>query len=161
MPTIAAHGLSAELPRGWDGQIFVREIPPALRDDPALTSATSVAWPILHAANFALPTGRGDYGGNAVEAMGSGGIFVALLESDPVEADSPMFRHPVPWPVVADDLQTNQMQRGVPGGAGYQRFFTTGGRAMCLYVAIGSHSTRAVLVREVNRLLATVRIDPR
>lgn len=161
MPTIAAHGLSADLPRGWEGQIFVREIPPAMQDSPALTSTSSTAWPILHAANFALPTGRGDYGGNAVETMGSGGIFVALLESDPDELRFPMWQHPVPWPLAADDLQTNQMQRGVPGGAGCQRFFTTGGRALCLYVAIGSHATRGVLVREVNRLLATVRIDPR
>lgn len=161
MPTIAAHGLSIELPRGWDGQIFVREIAPALRDDPALTATASQAWPMLHAANFALPTGRGDYGGNAVETMGTGGIFLAVLESDPAELSSPMFAHPVPWPLAPDDLQTNQMQRGVAGGAGCQRFFTTGDRALCLYVAIGSHATRAVLVREVNKVLATVTIDPR
>lgn len=159
MTRIAANGIAVDLPSGWDGQIYVRTGARALPDDPALTDRPAEAHPILHASNVPLPADRGDYGGNAVEAMGAGGIFLALLEEERAAADTAMYRFPIPWPLDPDDFHPQQMQRGVPGGAGCQRFFVAGGRPFCLYVAIGSHATRTVLTREVNRVLATVELD--
>jgi hypothetical protein len=52
------------------------------------------------------------------------------------------------------------LQRLIPGQSGVQRFFSERGRAFCLYVVIGSHSSRRALVEEVNRLLATLEVDP-
>lgn len=159
MTRIAAHGIAVDLPAGWDGQIYVRGGARALPDDPALTDRPAEAYPILHASNVPLPADRGDYGGNAVEAMGSGGIFLALLEEEPASAQTAMYRFPVPWPLAPDDFQPQQMQRGIPGGAGCQRFFVVGDRPFCLYAAIGSHAMRTVLTREVNRVLASVVLD--
>ena len=66
-----------------------------------------------------------------------------------------------PWPLAPDDFDPRQMQRGVPGGAGCQRFFLHEGRPLCLYAAIGSFKMRTVLVREINKLLETFDISPR
>ena len=161
MTTIDAHGLRAELPSGWDGQIYVRTGDAALPDDAALTDRPAQAFPVLQASNFPIPVDRGDYGGGAVEEMGSGGIFVALLEDAPEAAGAAMYQHPVPWPLDPDDFDPYQMQRGVPGGAGCQRFFVHQGRPLCLYAAIGSYKMRTVLVREVNKLLASLEIATR
>jgi hypothetical protein len=116
--------------------------------------------PILHLANFPLPPVRGDYGGGAVELMGRGGIFIALLEHDAAEAASALFRHSgIPWPLRERDFDPQQMQRTISGQAGCQRFFTHRDRAFCLYVVIGSYALRSVLVPEVNAALATVELD--
>src|SRR5688572_13518426 len=113
--------------------------------------------PIVHLANFALPSERGDYGGGAVERMGRGGIFVSILEHPPEEGNTPMFAgRGIPWPLQPSDFDPQQMQRTIGGQAGCQRFFTHNGRAFCLYVAIGSYAARALLVPEVNAALATV-----
>ena len=161
MATLRAHRLSVDLPRGWDGQIYVRDLPDHLLDDLTLSTTPSATYPILHASNVALPATRGDFGGTALEAMGPGGVFVAVLEAAPADAATAVYQHPVPWPLDPDDLRPEQMQRGIPGGAGCQRFFTAGQRGFCLYVAIGSHAQRRILVREANRVLTTVTIDPR
>lgn len=157
MATIAAHGLAVEAPRGWDGEIYTRadevDVLPAGRG-PALAET---ATPILHLANFALPAVRGDYGGGAVELMGSGGIFISLLEHPSDEAGLALFAGKgIPWPITAGDFDPTQMQRTIAGQAGCQRFFAHQGRAFCLYVVIGSYNMRAVLVREVNNALATI-----
>jgi hypothetical protein len=157
MATIAAHGLAAEPPRGWDAEIYSRadevQTLPSMRG-PALTET---ATPILHLANYALPAVRGDYGGGAVELMGSGGIFISLLEHPSDEVGLALFAGKgIPWPLAADDFNPNQMQRTIAGQAGCQRFFAHGGRAFCLYVVIGSYGLRRVLLREVNNALATI-----
>ncbi|HEY6533825.1 MAG TPA: hypothetical protein VIY72_16070, partial [Acidimicrobiales bacterium] len=113
--------------------------------------------PIVHVANFALPPVRGDYGGGAVELMESGAVFVALLEHDPAEAETALFEgRTIPWPLRADDFSPDNLQRGVGGQSGCQRFFVVNGRPFCLYVVIGSHRMRAVLAQQVNQALATV-----
>ncbi len=166
MARITAHGLSAETPNGWDGQIYMRQPLPAealvqseaatAGLEPAVGESTS---PIVHLANFALPSDRADFGGGAVELMESGAVFIALIEHDPAVVDTPLFQHPVPWPLSPDDFTPEQMQRSLPGQAGLQRFFTTKGRAFCLYVVIGSYRTRALLTGIVNDALATVEIS--
>lgn len=167
MPTLTAHGLQIAPPRGWDAQIFTRAADPrAVAPGPPTGPGTNLPSqvvetvpPIAHLANFALPPDRGDFGGGAVELMGSGGIFIALLEHAAAEADTPMFRgRTVPWPLSADDFGPENLQRGIAGQSGLQRWFVAGGRPFCLYVVIGSHRQRNALVREVNQVLASVRI---
>jgi len=161
MPTIAAHGLTVTPPTGWDGQIFRRDPDPF--PDPlapparGLMSVSSVP-PIAHVANFALPPQRGDFGGGAVELMGSGAVFVSLLEHPAEEAGTALFAgRGIPWPFAADDFSPDSLQRGIAGQAGLQRFFLADGRPFCLYVVIGSYRLRGALVRPVNEVLASVR----
>jgi hypothetical protein len=159
MARLEAFGLAAELPNGWDGEIYRRD-GEALGFAPLALGANEVVMPIVHLANFALPAERGDYGGGAVDTMGRGGIFISLLEHPAEEGGTALFAGKrVPWPLAASDFDPQQMQRPVGGQAGCQRFFTHNGRAFCLYVAIGSHLSRRMLVREVNAALATIDLD--
>jgi hypothetical protein len=156
MARLEAFGMAAELPGGWDGEIYRRD-GDALPGMTTLFAATEVVTPILHLANFPLPAERGDYGGGAVELMGRGGVFVSLLEHPAEEGRSALFAGKgIPWPLRASDFDPKQMQRTISGQAGCQRFFTHNGRAFCLYVAIGSYGARTMLVREVNAALASV-----
>lgn len=160
MPTLDAHGMRADPPKGWDGEIYRRtpEAPPVTGAGRVVAAETTT--PILHLANFPLPAVRGDYGGGAVERMGRGGVFISLLEHPAAEGASALFSgEGVPWPLSPDDFSPDTMQRTIAGQAGYQSFFTHRGRAFCLYVVLGSYRTRALLVREVNAALAAVELD--
>lgn len=163
MAKIEGHGLAAQAPPGWDAQIYVRDPLPAEAlivapgGDPA-SSPGEVTQPIVHLANFALPADRADLGGGAVETMESGAVFIALIEHPADVLGTPLFDHPIPWPLAADDFRPEQLQRTLAGQAGCQRFFTAKGRAFCLYIVIGSFRTRALLANVVNDALATVEI---
>ena len=144
-------GLSTDLPRGWDGRIYQRA-----------DQAGGTTQQILHAGNFALPVERGDYGSGAVEVMRGGDVFVALLEFDAEAAGTALFaREGFPSSVSTSSFSPNRLQRALPGQGGCQFFFTSAGRAYCLYVVLGSYANRERLVAEVNRLLATITVTPR
>jgi len=152
-----AHGLVADLPRGWEGEIFTRGgVPDAHRAGAAAAGAADP--PCLHAATFALPAGRGDYGSGAVELMGPGDVFVALLEFDASSAGTPLFAASGPGVLSAASFHPEQLQRTLPGQSGTQRFFTASGRPFCLYVALGSHSRRVQLLPRVNSFIAGLAI---
>ena len=51
------------------------------------------------------------------------------------------------------------MQRTLSGQSGRQIFFNESGRAFCLYVVLGSHRQREVLVPLANDVLASLAID--
>lgn len=157
MVDITAYGLAASPPTGWDGEIYQRTswAAPALPGGRFAQAETPT--PIIHIANFPLPSTRGDYGGGAVEQMGRGGIFISILEHPAEEAGSALFAGKgIPWPLSASDFSPDTMQRTIAGQAGHQSFFTHHGRAFCLYVVLGSYNTRAILVPEVNKALAGV-----
>ena len=161
MPTLSAHGLTVAPPTGWDAQIYRRDPDPL--PDPrspgtlAPFGGAETVPPIAHVANFGLPPVRGDFGGGAVELMDSGAVFISLLEHPVEEAGTALFAgRGIPWPFVGDDFSPDTLQRGIAGQAGLQRFFVAEGRPFCLYVVIGSHRLRNVLVREVNAVLASV-----
>ncbi|HZC69508.1 MAG TPA: hypothetical protein VE442_02320 [Jatrophihabitans sp.] len=148
--TVAAHGLRVHLPERWEARLFLR--------DATADEAESVN-PVLHLANFALPPGRGDFGSGAVEKMGAGHAFVALLEYDSDEAGTPLFAaRGVPRPVLRD-FARNALQRPLRGQLGYQRFFTEHGRAFCLYVVLGSPA--AGLVGKVHGVLDNIKVIDR
>jgi hypothetical protein len=56
------------------------------------------------------------------------------------------------------DASPTTLQRAVGGQAGIQRFFSEAGRAWSLYVVFGSYDNRAVLVRAVNPVLASIEV---
>jgi hypothetical protein len=145
-------GLAVEVPRGWDARIYQRS-------DSAVDATDH---PVLHAANFALPEDRGDFGSNAVERMGPGHILVALLEFHPDSASTALFAsRGLPRTLTPDLFSPSQLQRTLAGQAGTQVFFNDGGRAFCLYVVLGSHRGRAGLVPQVNAVLDAIEITPR
>lgn len=153
---LEAFGLGVDPPKGWEGEIY-RRVPEGATI--AALVSPSPPTPIVHVANFALPAERGDYGGGAVEIMGSGGIFVSLLEHDPAEATMELFAGKgTPWPLVPSDFHPQQMQRPIQRQAGCQRFFSVRDRAFCLYVVIGSYRARTLLVPEVNAVLSSIEV---
>jgi hypothetical protein len=142
-------GLEIELPDGWDGRIYRREV-----DDDAVTRRA------LHAANFALPPNLGDYAVGAVERMGSGDVLVVLLEFDPDRAGEGLFAgEGLPRSMGAGDFSPSAMPRAMPGRSGAQWFFSLGSRAFCLYVVLGSHGERAALLPLVSQVVETLKID--
>jgi hypothetical protein len=150
--TVTGHGLRVQLPQRWEARLFLRD---------RLTEDEESVHPVLHLANFALPPGRGDFGSGAVEVMGPGDAFVALLEYDGSEAGQPLFAaRGMPRPRLRD-FASNALQRPRPGQLGYQRFFTERDRAFCLYVVLGSWQRAGRLVGEVHTVLDNVAVGAR
>jgi len=142
-------GLEIDLPDGWDGRIYRRQV-----DDDAVTRRA------LHAANFALPPNLGDYAVGAIERMGSGDVLVVLLEFDPDQGGEGLFANEgLPAAMAAGDFSPSAMPRAMPGRTAAQWFFSQGGRAFCLYVVLGSHGERGALLPIVSAVVGTLKID--
>jgi hypothetical protein len=143
-------GFDVVVPSGWDVQITSR-LP---------TEDDASDQPVLHAANFPLPNGRGDFGSGAVEIMSSAHVFISLLEYDPSEADKALFaKKGMPRRLELGEFRANGLQRTIPGQSGYQKFFNHGGRAFCLYIVFGDHNRRAELIPVAEDLLAGIRLS--
>jgi hypothetical protein len=160
MTPLNAAGLTVALPRGWEGEIFNRA---PLVDGRSLggpIDETGVARNVVHLANFALPAERGDFGSGAVELMNSGAVLIILFEHGPESVDTPLFaRSGIPQ-LTPEEFHPQQMQRTLAGQSGRQIFFNIAGRAFCLYVVLGGHRQREVLVPLVNEVLASLAIEP-
>ncbi|WP_052668313.1 hypothetical protein [Nitriliruptor alkaliphilus] len=156
---VRGFGIRADLPRGWEAALRTAAPAPPAPDEAATLSAPTA--PVLHAGTFPLPTDRGDFGSGAVETMQDGDTFVALLEYDQEEADTPLFEaQGLPRRLDPRRFHRRSLQRVLPGQAGYQTFFTEGGRAFCLYVVLGDEEDKLVQVRRAEQMLATIVIDP-
>lgn len=153
---IAAHGIELELPPGWDGRIY----------------RVAGGDPVLHAATFALPATDGDFGSSATGSMPAHGAFLALKEYRPGPRLRPglgLFApHPVQLPLPPTRFHPRMLQVGRPGQAGFQHFFTTSGRAFCLYAVIDTTPASLASVAqarhrvgELSGILATVKIQER
>lgn len=153
---ISAYGLAVDVPPGWEARIRRLSLP--LRQ----AGEGFRAHPVLHAADFALPEERGDFGSGAVETLGPSQAFIALVEYDPSSAGTALFSSPAAMPlqVAADDFSTQQLQRTIGGQAGTQKFFVDGGRAFCLYVVLGGMANRHHAVPRVNAVLSAIEITP-
>jgi len=146
---VEAHGLRADTPIGWEVRI-TRHLPREPED---------VSKPVLHAATFPLPEGRGDFGSRAVEIMGPNDVFISLLEYGDEAVNSALFSEgTLPRYIDPDRFGTNRLQRWIPNQAGYQDFFTENGRAFCLYIVIGSYGNREEAARRAAQLLAAIKI---
>lgn len=151
MVELASRGIRVALPGGWDGHIYRRA-----------ASGVAETHDVLHAASFALPPERGDFGGGAVELMQADDIFISLFDYGADSAGLPLFakRSGVPTALTPDQFDPSALQRTLPGQCGTQVFFTTAGRGFCLYVVLGSWRDRVALHHRANVLLSTVVIGP-
>lgn len=148
MSVVSAYGLSFDVPPGWDARVYRRPAAPQ-----------ESTHPVLHAGNFALPGERGDYGSGAVERMGDGNVFLALLEFHPSASDSALFsRSGRPSSLDPNAFSPGSLQRSLPGQGGTQAFFSDNGRAFCLYVVLGSWAQRGRLVPLASDALRRVAI---
>lgn len=146
---LSGAGLSVDLPAGWEAEISGPE-------GEARPHQGAHRRAVVHAANFPLPPDRGDFGSGAVELMSRGDALVVLFEHDPSLADAALFDREGPGEVRATDFAPQQMQRPLPGQSGMQRFFRAHGRAFCLYVALGSHVERALVLDAVNEVVGGI-----
>lgn len=149
-------GLTLDLPAGWDAEIYRRPSDMSALSSDGTSEKTNA---VLHAANFALPEPRGDFGSGAVEVMQRSNLLIVIFEYNAEDARSALFKHSgLPIPLTVDDFHPHNMQRARKGLQGCQRFFSEGGRAWCLYV-VAAESGMAALVQEANQVLASVDVS--
>jgi hypothetical protein len=171
---LSAHGITTDLPAGWEGRITRRRRPtPVVASGPAepdgaatraagpVGSPEEVPGPVVHLANFALPEDRGDFGSGAVDRMGSGHLFVTLFEYGPESVGKALFAHQGIPALRSRMFSSAALQRTIAGQAGCQRWFTAAGRAFCLYVVLGRVGEASALVPKANTVLRATAIDPR
>lgn len=160
---LAAHGIRAQLPPGWEGSIRSERAREALENHPlAAEQGDDGVFPVAHFATFALPAARDDFGAQAVGRMKPSDAFVSLLEYEPTEAGSALFANKgLPRRLDPRAFSRRQLQRTLAGQAGFQWFFNEAGRAFCLYVVLGDAGDAHRLVRKVEKVLATVVIARR
>jgi hypothetical protein len=150
MATLRAHGIEAPLPTGFEGRIFVRG-----------RIGQEVPYPVAQFANFALPTEVADFGGGAVNLMGTQDIFAVLFEYGPESLGRRLFaRQGMPRVLNPGDFRSTVLRRGLTGQAGTQWFFTEAGRPFTLYVVLGSNARKNSLVPHVNALIGDLTVSP-
>jgi hypothetical protein len=149
VPTIRAHGISAQLPTGFEGRIFVR--PPTV----------GPTYPVAQFASFPIPDDTGDFGSGAVTQMGPYDVFATFFEYGPESVGTALFaRQGRPATLSTADFSPTVLRRGIPGQSGTQWFFTEAGRPFSFYAVLGSHALRRLLVPRVNTLIGTVTVSP-
>ncbi|MGI8712153.1 MAG: hypothetical protein ACR2NR_03020 [Solirubrobacteraceae bacterium] len=148
---LSAHGITVTLPRRWSGRIFRR----------AGGNAT------LHAGDFRLALGDGEFGDRSTGKMSAGAAFVALAEYLPGAGLAPgqglFARGAISLPLDPTAFSARRLAHARPGQAGMQHFFTAAGRPFCLYVVIAVPRALADRRRQlvtVGAVLATLRWDP-
>jgi hypothetical protein len=146
---LSAHGIELELPARWSGRVFRR--PDA--------NAT------LHAGDFALALGDGEFGDRSTGQMPAGAVFLALAEYLPGDGLQPsrglFASRRIPLPLDPSGFASSRLAHPRPGQSGMQHFFTTGGRPFCLYVVLaGGGPGRRRQLAAVSRVLASLRIEP-
>lgn len=139
-------GVSVEVPRGWDGRLYRRDGRERERV-------------VVHLSTAPLPSHRGDYGSGAVEQLSADDVLVALLEFEPSASEAQLFQGSFPSWVEADAFSPTVLQRAVPGQAGAQWFFSTAGRAFCLYAVIGQLTNQRRLARLVTDAIRSISIQ--
>ena len=157
MPSLSGYGISLDLPVGWEARITMREPEPVGGAYARAAAPTTGA--LVHAANFGLPEARGDFGAGAVELMRATDLLVILFEYDRASASTPLFAARGVPRVRAQDFSPVALQRVLEGQGGVQKFFNEAGRALCLYVVLGSFARRVRTVPLVNDVLAGVTIS--
>jgi len=163
MPEISAHGLHVDAPSGWEGRIFRRAEAGQVTVEVAGAAAPTGerTFPIVHVSTVLLPIDMADYGSDVVPDLGPDDALIVLKEFDPESAAQPLFeREGMPRRLSSRDFSPATLQRRIEPQAGYQAFFQEGGRTFCLYVVLGDFERRAHTVPLVNRVLATIVIDP-
>jgi hypothetical protein len=163
MAELSGHGFAVRVPAGWEAEIYRRAPTVAPRNEASLYGADDSALhypPIVHLSTIALPPERGDFGGGALGAMTSRDVFISLFEYERRDTANALFAHDgPPWPLSPDDFDPSTLRVALGDQTGCQRFFRHHGRAFALYVVLGSHSVRRLLVPAANDALAAIQID--
>jgi hypothetical protein len=147
---LSAHGLHVELPHGWSGRVFSRHAGVAT----------------LHAGNFPLALGDGEFGDRSTGAMHPGASFLSLTEYLPgagLEPGIGLFdaRRPA-LPLDPAGFSTTGLAHPRRGQVGRQHFFTAARRPFCLYVVLaGQRTSRRHQLAAVDHVLRSLRIDTR
>lgn len=165
------YGLRADAPQGW--QVSVTRRPGAEPAPPAQVGARSAApatpqapqadvtRAVLHACTRPMPADRGDFGSNVVDLLGPDDVFVALVDYGAEVADQGLFENQGLPRLAPSQFGPNRLQRPLPGLSASQHFFSSGGRAFCLFTVVGSHARRMASVPRAAALVATIRITDR
>jgi hypothetical protein len=159
------YGLTAQPPRGWNVAVTRRPgaLPPpaGLRGLSTTAPLEDVSRPVLHACTRPLPADRGDFGTGAVDLLGPDDVFVALVDYGAEVADHGLFERQGMPLLAPSQFAPNALQRPLPGMSAAQHFFSSGARAFCLFVVLGSHARRMASVPRAVALVRTVRITDR
>jgi hypothetical protein len=144
---VAGHGISIDLPAGWEARIFRRE----------------GGGPVLHAATFALRDGDGDFGVAATGRMRADDMFAALIQyrvEHPIEPGKGLFEATrLPVAPKAHEFDPMQLQVTRRGQLGRQRFFSHADVPYCLYLVIQPARHRLDrLAGELGTVLATLQL---
>lgn len=157
------HGMGAKAPKGWT--VEVRRLPGAEPVAPGARLAAAheqdVTRGVLHACTRAMPADRGDFGSGVVDLLGPDDVFVALVDYGTEVADQGLFEKQGVPRLAPSQFAPNRLQRPLPGLSASQHFFSSGGRAFCLFTVIGSHARRMASVRRAEALVRTLRITDR
>jgi hypothetical protein len=145
---IVGHGVSIELPNGWEARIRRRD----------------GAGPVMHVATFPLRDGDGDFGAAATGRMRDGDSFAALLEyrdGDKIRPGVGLYAASGPPLPRVHEFGPMQLQVTRRGQLGWQRFFTGAGRTCCIYAVVqpGAKPVGGP-VAELRGVLATLRLTP-
>ena len=172
---LSAHGITAELPAGWEGRITRRRRPAAT--SPTGASATGptaaaragaigspdeVPEPVVHLANFALPEDRGDFGSGAVDLMRLGPRVREPVRVRPRErrpgARSRSQGIPTLRPRMFAAPPSRRPSPARPAASASSP--TTAGPSACTSCS-GSRRTRPPSCRQANGVLRATTIEPR
>ncbi|MEO5745962.1 MAG: hypothetical protein ABIQ53_15420 [Terracoccus sp.] len=167
------YGLRAAAPQGW--QVSVTRRPGAEPPTPTPSAPVvprglgarnaapeaDVTRGVLHACTRRMPAERGDFGSNVVDLLGPDDVFVALVDYGAEVADQGLFENQGMPRLAPSQFGPNRLQRPLPGMSASQHFFSSGGRAFCLFTVVGSHARRMASVQRAAALVATIRITDR
>ena len=157
------HGMGAKAPKGWT--VEVRRLPGAEPVAPGARLAAAheqdVTRGVLHACTRAMPADRGDFGSGVVDLLGPDDVFVALVDYGTEVADQGLFENQGMPRLAPSQFGPNRLQRPLPGLSASQHFFSSGGRAFCLFTVVGSHARRMASVPRAAALVSRIQITDR
>jgi len=147
---LEAHGIAVELPGGWSGRIFSR----------------SAGLATLHAGDFRLALGDGQFGDASTGAMPAMASFIALTEYQPGAGLRPghglFASRRIPRRLDPTAFAATRLAHPRPRQAGMQHFLTVAERPFCLYVVLaGGRPVRRRQLAVIDHLLGSLRIARR
>lgn len=141
MTEISRQGVAVTVEPGWEAELM---------DHPGKRV-------VLHMSSRPLPRDRSDFGGDSIEDLRSGEIFISILEYSPTDADRGIFkRNGVPAFVPAN-FDPYNLHRFVLGQTGAQKFFSMNGRSFCCYVVIARNAPAPGDIGRINSTVAGFR----
>jgi hypothetical protein len=143
---INGFGISAAIPDGWEARIHRH----------------ADGEPTLHAATFALPPKDGEFGTHATDLMPPDALFLSLTEyrtGEGLDTGHGLFAHPPPTSLDQVHFHSHALLRARPGQRGMQRFFSTSGRAFCLYVVVSGSARTTHQLAAASHLLRRLEIS--